>query len=354
MKGVAYLQNVSNPTWALDSDDRVFVRDGVHIVLGDVLNWYDRWPSPTVIISDGPYGVSGFPGDPPTPHTLAQWYEPHIAAWSKAATFATTLWFWNSEHGWANVHGLLQRYGWSFVNCHIWNKGISHVAGNSNTKTLHKYPVVTEVCVQYVRKVEFRVGHRVMSMQEWLRYEWERSGLPFSRADEAAGTKNAATRKYLTKDHLWYCPPPEAFERLVAYTNQYGDPNGHPYFSLDGKCPLTATEWANMRPKFYCKPGITNVWDEPPVRGPERIKVPGRVNKALHANQKPLKLAERIIRASSDPEDVVWAPFGGLCTEAIASHKLGRVHYGAEVNPRYFEIAVERLKTYDRSYDTSA
>lgn len=343
------MQSVSNLGLALDSDERVFVRDKVHIVLGDALDWYDQWPSPTVIISDGPYGIAGFPGDPPTPDVLAEWYEPHIVAWSKAATPATTLWFWNSEHGWANVHGVLQKYGWSFVNCHIWNKGISHIAGNSNTKTLRKYPVVTEVCVQYVRRAEFRVGHRVMTMQEWLRYEWERSGLPLSKANEAAGVKNAATRKYLTKDHLWYCPPPDVFERLVAYANQYGDPNGRPYFSLDGKRPLTAKEWANMRPKFYCEPGVTNVWDEPSVRGPERIKVPDRVNKALHANQKPLKLTERIIRASSDPGDVVWAPFGGLCTEAIASHKLGRVHYSAEINPRYFKIAIERLKTYDRS-----
>ena len=88
----------------------------------------------------------------------------------------------------------------------IWNKGISHVAGNSNTKTLRKFPIVTEVCVQYVRKAEFYVGNRVMTMQEWLRYEWERTGLPLYKANEATGTKNVATRKYLTKDHLWYYP----------------------------------------------------------------------------------------------------------------------------------------------------
>ncbi len=327
----------------------MFVRDEVHIFFGDALNWYDQWPRPTVIISDGPYGVSGFPGDPPTPDALVDWYEPHIAAWSKAATPLTTLWFWNSEHGWANIHGLLQKYGWSFVNCHIWNKGIGHVAGNSNTKTLRQFPIVTEVCVQYVRKAEFRVGNLLMNMQEWLRYEWERSGLPLSKTNEATGTKSAATRKYLTKDHLWYYPPPEAFERLVSYANQHGDPSGRPYFSLDGKRPLTAREWAMMRAKFYCEPGITNVWDEPTVRGRERIKVPGRTNKALHANQKPLKLAERIIRVSSDPGDVVWAPFGGVGTEAVASHRLARIHYGAEINREYFEIAVERLKTDERS-----
>ena len=26
--------------------------------------------------------------------------------------------------------------GWEFVNCHVWDKGLSHIAGNVNTKTI--------------------------------------------------------------------------------------------------------------------------------------------------------------------------------------------------------------------------
>ncbi|MEQ9357188.1 hypothetical protein [Coleofasciculus chthonoplastes] len=40
------------------------------------------WQAPTVIISDGAYGLGLFPGDPPTPADLADWYAPHIKAWS--------------------------------------------------------------------------------------------------------------------------------------------------------------------------------------------------------------------------------------------------------------------------------
>ena len=39
-------------------------------------------------------------------------------------------------------------------------------------------------------------------MQEWLRAEWRRTGLPWRAANEACGVSNAATRKYLTGDHL--------------------------------------------------------------------------------------------------------------------------------------------------------
>jgi hypothetical protein len=316
-------------------------RGGVRLYLGDSLRFYHRWPRPTVIISDGPYGLGSFPGDPPTVEPLVEIYEPHVKAWSEHALPSTTLWFWNSELGWATVHPLLVKYGWEYRNCHIWNKGRAHVAGNANSRTLRKFPVVTEVCVQYVRVVRLPApGAGELPLRDWLRYEWERSGLPLCKTNEAAGVKNAATRKYFTKDHLWYFPPREAFERLVEYVNRYGKPEGRPYFSIDGERPLTGDEWMSLRAKFHCLFGVTNVWDHPPVNGKERMKNGAA---ALHANQKPLALMEILIRASSDPGDVVWEPFGGLCTAAIASLKLGRRCYSAEILPEFYRIAVTRL-----------
>jgi len=319
----------------------IFKNGEVVIYHADVMSLYDKWESPVVIISDGPYGISGFPGDLPAPDDLPKWYEPHIKAWSEKSTPLTTLWFWNTEIGWAKVHPILEKYGWKYVNCHIWDKGISHVAGNSNTKTLRKFPVVTEVCVQYIKEARFEVNGQKLTTQEWLRYEWKRTGVPFHKANEACGVKNAATRKYLTKDHLWYYPPAEAFEKLVNYANKYGDPKGRPYFSIDGEKPLAGEEWAKMRAKFYCKPGITNVWREPPLNGKERIKIYG---KSIHLNQKPLKLMELIIESSSDEGDLIWEPFGGLCTAAIAAYKLGRKCYSAEIRHEFYEIAVRRLQ----------
>jgi len=314
----------------------VFSQGGVTLYHADVLSLYDQWDPPIVIICDGPYGVGSFFSDFPIPEALPGWYEPHIKAWSEKATPQTTLWFWNSEIGWATVHPLLVRYGWKYVNCHIWDKGLSHVAGNSNTKTLRELPVVTEVCVQYVKDVRING----LSLKEWLRREWERTGLPLSKANEACRVKNAATRKYLTKDHLWYFPPPEMFEGLVQYANKRGKPEGRPYFSVDGKEPIAAEEWGRMRAKFYCKPGITNVWREPALHGSERLK---EGNRSLHLNQKPLKLMELIIELCSDSGDLVWEPFGGLCTGAVAAYKLGRKCVSAEIERYLFEIAAWRL-----------
>lgn len=78
---------------------------------GDALDAYPLWPTPAAIVSDGPYGIAGYPGDPPDPSALPALYEPHAAAWRAAATPRTTLWFWSTEIGWALTHPVLARHG---------------------------------------------------------------------------------------------------------------------------------------------------------------------------------------------------------------------------------------------------
>lgn len=315
----------------------VWSNDFASIFQGDSLDFYSSWASPVVIVSDGAYGVLGFEGDTSDHLGLPQWYESHIKAWAEHSTAETTLWFWNSEIGWAAVHPVLEKYGWRYQNCNIWNKGIAHIAGNVNSQKIRRFPVVTEVCVQYT--LEPKVQGR--TLKAWLRYEWKRSGLPFNRANEACGVRDAATRKYFDQGHLWYFPPPEMFVKLQEYANKHGCPSGKPYYSLDGVAPCDAKQWGRMRSKFFCPHGVTNVWDRPPVNGKERIKAPS--GRTAHLNQKPLDLMRRIIEATSNENDVIWEPFGGLLTGCYAAAEMGRKAFGAEIDPAYFQLAVQRF-----------
>ena len=315
----------------------------VHLCCGDALDHYPLWDAPTLIVSDGPYGLNGYDGDLKRAEQLPAWYEPHIAEWTRHATPTTTLWFWNTEVGWAEVHPVLRKAGWMYRACCIWDKGLAHVAGNTNTQTLRKFPIVSEVCVHYVREPQFRLsaGSPALSAQDWLRNEWRRTRLRFAEANAACGVKNAATRKYLTGDHLWYFPPPDVFQRLVEYANANGDPAGRPYFSLDGKTSLLSSQWEQLRGKFHCEVGVTNVWQVPAVRGKERIKGSDGV---IHPNQKPLSLMRRLVKSSSDHGDVVWEPFGGLCTAAIAAAEMGRKAFAAEIKRATYEQALQRIQ----------
>lgn len=314
---------------------------------------YHDWPAPDLIVSDGAYGVGGFPGDPRTPDGLEEWYAAHVAAWSKHAHPATTLWFWNTELGWATVHPLLARKGWEYVQTILWDKGIRHIAGNVNGDTIRRLPTVTEVCVFYRRRLTFPTSNGDASASRWLREEWQRAGLPLCRANEACGVKNAATRKYLTQDWLWYFPPAPMMERLVAYANEHGDPARRPYYSLDGERPVTAAQWAKLRHPWHHEHALTNVWPHPPLNGAERYRSNGRRvaprvhnpgnNATAHLNQKPLKFMERIVKLASNRGDTIWEPFGGLCTASLAAVEAGRNAYAAEPDPFFASLAETRL-----------
>jgi site-specific DNA-methyltransferase (adenine-specific) len=180
-----------------------------------------------------------------------------------------------------------------------------------------------------------------LPIKAWLRAEWQRTGLPFKLTNEAAGVGNAASRKYFTADDLWYLPPPEMLERIAQYANQHGRPTTQPYFSLDGQSLVTAAQWSGLRAKWHHQHGVTNVWTTPPTSGVERIKA--ETGKALHPNQKPLALMDLIIQASSDIGDVIWEPFGGLCSGVLAATRLGRIGYAAEINSEFYQAAGKRL-----------
>jgi hypothetical protein len=320
-------------------DQPIYEDQYVSLALGNSLDHYTRWETPTVIVSDGAYGILGFEGDTSDHLNIASWYEPHIEAWSQQATPQTTLWFWNSEIGWAATHSTLEKHGWRYVNANIWNKGKGHVAGNVNTAKIRRFPVVSEVCVQYV--FEAKINNE--SLQRWLHREWKRTGLTMRSANEACGVKDAATRKYLDQGHLWYFPPPEVFAKMSVYANEHGRPEGRPYFSQNGISPMTAEDWSRMRSKFFCPHGWMNVWDRPPLKGSERLKVADAGSKVAHLNQKPLDLMKLIIEASSQPSDVIWEPFGGLFSASLAAKQTQRKAFSAELDPDYFQLALTRF-----------
>lgn len=301
---------------------------------------YEQWPSPDTIISDGAYGISGFPGDPRTPVGLAEWYRPHVEAWTAAATSSTALWFWNTEVGWANVHPLLVEHDWQYVQLVTWDKGISHVAGNVNGDTIRRFPVVTEVTALYVRRPTFSRDEEGMTVQDWLRAEWFRTGLPMSQANVACGVANAASRKWLTADHNWYMPPMSALQQMRAYANEHGNPKNAPFFVLPDEME-EGNAWQKLRNVWNHQHGLTNVWQHLPVRGSVRLK--GLDGQTLHANQKPEALIRRQLEATTNPGGVVWEPFAGTGTVSVVAKKMGRSSYGAEMAETYFAAASARL-----------
>ena len=67
-------------------------------------------------------------------------------------------------------------------------------------------------------------------------------------------------------------------------------------------------------------------------------------NRNGHPTQKPLKLFTRILKASSNEGDLVFDPFMGSGTVAVACKQLNRRFIGFEISPDYCDIVRKRLE----------
>ena len=92
------------------------------------------------------------------------------------------------------------------------------------------------------------------------------------------------------------------------------------------------------KPKYTNFKGVpfAQVWSIPKVgRSKEATKYP---------SQKPLRLLERIIQASSNPGDLVLDPFCGCVTACVAAEKLGRKWVGIDVGIKAWKLIEMRMK----------
>jgi site-specific DNA-methyltransferase (adenine-specific) len=111
-----------------------------------------------------------------------------------------------------------------------------------------------------------------------------------------------------------------------------------PYKGNDGKPKdWDATENGNFR---VTSP--SNLWTD--------ITVPfwSMPENTDHPTQKPEKLLAKIILASSNKGDLVFDPFLGSGTTAVAAKKLGRNFCGIEIDKEYCCLAEKRLELAER------
>lgn len=70
----------------------------------------------------------------------------------------------------------------------------------------------------------------------------------------------------------------------------------------------------------------------------------GMGEKTVHPTQKPLELIRRLVAAATHPGDMVVDPFAGSGTTFVACEALGRRWQGCELDRRYCELTLSRLR----------
>jgi adenine-specific DNA-methyltransferase len=165
-------------------------------------------------------------------------------------------------------------------------------------------------------------------LRAYLASEWARAGLGSADANIATGSFMA--NHYLTRSQ-WALPTRDKYEQLREYANTHN--HGGEY--LRREYEELRREYEELRRPFTVSADVpyTDVWTFPTV-----AHYPGK-----HPCEKPLAMIEHIIKASSREGDLIFDPFMGSGTSALAAQRLGREFIGCDIDERWVESARRRM-----------
>lgn len=268
----------------------------------------------SLAILDGPYGIkSGLAWDKiPRGGTLADLYQGHLDDVGRVCAASASLYLWNTSAGWAELHPHILARGWTFRSLIVWDKGPAGCKAIFGAEAITEWPDVTEVCAMYQRHGGELAVVEVLAGE--MEQERIASGLARATIDTAMGTANVS--QYWWQVRNWRLPNEDQWAMLRALAPGW--------FRAPWEA-MRARERAarQARAPFNLPVGGTNVWSTGQVTGPERLKDGN--GDTMHPCQKPLIFAERMIRASSRPGDLVWAPFGSTLREMVAAERMARL-----------------------------
>ena len=103
-------------------------------------------------------------------------------------------------------------------------------------------------------------------------------------------------------------------------------------------CEMVVCLWnKGHKWNFTTQNEMHNFFESPICMPPERLREP------KHPAQKPVALLTHLINIGSDPGDIVFDPFMGVGSTAVAAQKSGRRFVGCEIDPTYHAAACRRL-----------
>ena len=203
----------------------------------------------------------------------------------------------------------LTQLGFSVRQEIVIDKGMRAVAGRA-TKNYRMFPNTTE-------RLLFLVKDNIAFSRNLLKERQRVMGLTSKQINEALGVKSNGGGMwsiYTGKNVCEQFPTREVWERLEEV--------------LDFKYPYEL-----IAQTFNPQVGFNDVWSD----------IDFYSEKRLHPTQKPLKLVERIVCASSNEGDVVLDLFMGSGSTGVACKNLNRNFIGIEKDEKYFEVARGRL-----------
>lgn len=191
----------------------------------------------------------------------------------------------------------------------IIDKGIRSVSGRA-TKNYRMFPNTTESVLLITKDNK-------QFLKPFLKKLQENKNLTSKEVNEKLGTSSSGGGMwsiYTGKNVCEQFPTKNAWVKLQNALE----------FNLD---------YSKVSQTFNAQIGLTDVWTD--INFYDEIRI--------HPTQKPLKLIERLILASSNENDLVVDPFGGSLSTGISCYKNNRNFISIEMDETYFKKSIERF-----------
>ena len=179
-----------------------------------------------------------------------------------------------------------------------------------------------DLCVIARRELGF-------NLRNWIIWHYT-----FGQQTQKMFAKSHTHILYFTKSEKGFTFNPDAVRVASARQTTYADARANPKGKLpDDTWFLRPQEAA---PHGYFEPGC-DTWNVSRVCGTFNER------EGFHGCQMPMGVLERIVRAASNPGDIILDPFNGSGTTAVAAATNGRRYVGIDQSEEYVHYAQKRV-----------
>jgi len=227
----------------------------------------------------------------------------------------------------------------TFRNLITWNKGSGQ---GQNSELTRSYATADEKCLFIMMGKQNLVQNKDQFPEEWRPlldyFIEERNRMGWKNKDVIKITGKTSATHYFTESQF-QIPTKEHYLKLQkasngkAFTRDFDENKKEANYILD--------EMKKSRAYFNnIHDNMNNVWSIQRTSQKERETVGG------HVTPKPLEICERVIKSSSEKNEIILDFFLGSGSTLIAAEKLQRKCYGMELDEKYCDVIIERWEQF--------
>ena len=244
-----------------------------------------------------------------TEEDYIEWVEKWVRELSRIVKTNCSFWLFGYVKILSKILPIVEKYGFVFRQQIIVDKGMRSISGRA-TKNYKMFPTTTE-------SIFFFVKNNQPNIKKFLKERQKEIGLTAKEINERMEVKSnggGLWSLYTGENILAQIPTREMWEKLQEILK----------FKID---------YSEVNFTYNPQMGFTDVWKDIDFYEEDRN----------HSTQKPLKLIERIVKASSNEGMLVLDPFMGSGTTAVIAQKLKRRFIGFEIDKKYYNYSISRL-----------